>query len=221
MINENFPFLDLPPEIRTQIYRLLLVQKPQNLVVISPRLIDSSPPFYASSYLSTTAATYPFNLLLSCSLIYEEIRPLYFNVNTFLIILGRHNNTLSYLLHETRFRSSLRLIRRLRLSIVRWGCRNFFEITFAPFLQDCILNGNLRHLELFVRESWVSSVKKQHGGNDNDGRDRQNWRALKTLLKDPYLENISIWALPGNFYENLEDAVQSYKTIDVAWLLND
>lgn len=216
---EKFSFLDLPPEIRIQIYRHLLVQKPQTLVVVSPRPIDF-PPFHPASYLPTTATTYPFNLLLSCSLIYEEVRPLYFNVNTFLIIVGRHNETLSYLLHETRFRSNLHLIRKLRLSIFRWGSKNFFETTFTPFLQDCILNGNLRHLELILRESWVTSIKNQHLGTDNNGKDRQNWRALKTLLKDPYLESVSIWAQSIHFDQILGVTVQVCKAIDIAWLLN-
>lgn len=208
--------LDLPPEIRSQIYRLLLVRNTftslqHSFVLISPRLAAPS------CYITTTAATYPFNLILTCSLIYTEIRHLYFKVYSFLVILERHNKPLSDLLDEPRFRPSVHLIHKLRISIFRWGCRNFFEKSFAPFLQDCILNGNLRHLEVILRESWVTSVKK----DPTDGKDRQNWKALRTLLKDPYLERVCIWAQSSNPLKNLGDIVQLTKVIDVTWLLND
>lgn len=193
-----FPFLELPPEIRWLIYRYI-VKSSHLYILMSPRL--------STAYHTN----FPHSLILTCSIIYQEIYPLYFTLNSFSIILDRHNEMLLYLL-SPRFRSGLRMIRKLRISIVRWGKKTFFEDQFAPFLEDCILHGNLRYLEFLLRDNWVSGIL-----NGNNG-DLQSWRILKTLLKDPYLEKAYIWA---GSRESLISSHQK-KLInmnDVSWLL--
>src|SRR5690242_20334789 len=75
-----FPFLDLPPELREKIYLLFLTStEPLSL-------------FFSSKI----PAYFPHDLLLTCSQIYHEVRPLFFAYNKFTIRLTRNCSELDY-----------------------------------------------------------------------------------------------------------------------------
>jgi hypothetical protein len=60
-----------------------------------------------------------------------------------------------------------------------------------PALEDCILNGRLRELEVVIRDQ---SVNHAFLGslNDDSSREHQSWRMLRKLLMDPYLEKVTL-----------------------------
>ena len=61
-------------------------------------------------------------------------------------------------------------------------------------LEDCILNGRLRDLEIRTRVKWIEEVNEV----ENDGMaENTNWRALLRLLSDPYLERKVLMAGPA------------------------
>ena len=162
MPKKPFRFLDLPPEIREKIYIL----------------ISTSPTPYILLNASTAHTTFPLNLLLTNAQIYHESRPLYFSTNAFSISLNRHIEDWDYFLLPS-FCDNRRQIRVLRLNILRWGTKDFFAKKLLPVLEDCILNGRLRDLEVRMRYTWVL---RPLGGNESI------LRGLKSLLRDPYLE---------------------------------
>jgi hypothetical protein len=158
---QPFPFLDLPPELRTKIL-LHLLQQPSPIP------------------LSSLAATYPHSLLLVSSQIHSEVLPLYFSTNSFALTLRRHNDALAPFLSSP----SRNLVRSLKISIERWGANDFFNKSFAPVIEEMILKGGLRRLEVGVREAHARVLER--GGSN--GMERENWRVLRELLGDPYLE---------------------------------
>jgi len=156
-----FPFLDLPPELRTKIL-LHLLQQPSPIS------------------LSSLAATYPHALLLVSSQIHAEVLSVYLSTNTFALTLRRHNDILGpFLSSPSRF-----LVRTLEISIVRWGANDFFVRKFAPMIEDMILKGGLRRLVVGVSNAH----SKIPGRGGSYGTGRENWRVLMELLRDPYLE---------------------------------
>jgi hypothetical protein len=64
----------------------------------------------------------------------------------------------------------------------------------VPVLEDCILNGKLRDLEVRTREGF----KKIMGAGSGEGN--ANWRALRGLLRDSYLERSVLMA--GSAWED-------------------
>jgi hypothetical protein len=185
---KSFRFLDLPPEIRTKIYTLL---------VHSTEAISFSPTHIAfAAYPPPTLSPFPkfpHALLLTCTQIYHEIRPLFFTTNTFIITIrsGKQNNPWSFFLSPS-FLDNRRQIRSLRLIILRWGTKKFFRDTLVPILEDCILNGRLRELEVAVRRNIGMEY---YGNRDTVGFDawseeRGSWGILRALLRDPYLERV-------------------------------
>jgi hypothetical protein len=73
---------------------------------------------------------------------------------------------------------------------MRWGKKDFFVKTLAPLLQDMILNGSLRELEIRVRESHLLLYNLADGGMEfiaNEAVER-----LRGILKDPYLERVVV-----------------------------
>jgi hypothetical protein len=82
---------------------------------------------------------------------------------------------------------------------VRWGTKDFFYRSLIPALEDCILNGRLRELEVVVRDKMEVVVRDQSVGGHYLGTQRndirkeyESWRNLKRVLKDPYLEKVTL-----------------------------
>ncbi|KAE9368489.1 hypothetical protein N431DRAFT_560893 [Stipitochalara longipes BDJ] len=173
MPSKPFQFLDLAPELRHKIYIL---------IVTSPH-----PPIDLSSTYISPHTHFPHALLLTCTQIYHELRPLYFTKNAFSITILRRNDSWSHILTPT-FLDNRRQIRSLRILITRWGTRNFFCRSLIPALEDCILNGRLRELEVMVRDGGDV-------GALNESRwEHENWVQLKSVLRDPYLERATLKA---------------------------
>jgi len=72
----------------------------------------------------------------------------------------------------------------MQVTLLRFGTKNFFRDVLVKVLEDCILNGKLKGLEVRVREKWWDNVREERG----EGGEDRNWRALKGVLEDPYLE---------------------------------
>lgn len=178
-----FPFLDLPPEIREKIYTLTSTSP-------SPYILLDAPHAHAC---------FPLNLLLTSTQTYHELRPLYFACNAFAITLNRRNEGWDYFL-SPEWRDNRRQIRTLRLNIVRWGAKDFFCQSLVKVLEDCILNGRLRDLEVRIRDAWVGAKEcwkidiRQESKETGDGY--RNWWCLGRLLRDPYLQRAVLLAGP-------------------------
>jgi hypothetical protein len=179
-----FRFLDLAPELRHKIYTILTS--------------SSQPHIDLSSTYKSPHTHFPHALLLTCTQIYHELRPLYFTTNAFSVTILRRNETWSHLLTPP-FLDNRRQIRSLRLLIVRWGTKDFFCRSLIPALEDCILNGRLRELEVVVRDKMEVVVRDQSVGGHYLGTQRndirkeyESWRNLKRILRDPYLEKVTL-----------------------------
>jgi hypothetical protein len=174
--SKPFRFLDLAPEIRLKIYAMIATSPQSHIDISSP---FSSPHTY-----------FPHALLLTCTQIYHELRPLYFISNAFSVTVLRRNESWSHLLTPS-FLDNRRQIRSLRIKIVRWGTKDFFCRSLIPSLEDCILNGRLRELEVVIRDqsanyAFLGSL------NDDSSKELQSWRMLRKLLMDPYLEKVTL-----------------------------
>lgn len=184
--SQPFQFLDLPPELREQIYQEVLISDtpipltPDGLAPDEPSIFDH----------------YPLSLLLTCNQIYHEIRPLYFTLNTFSLLLHRNPNSLEYFLSES-FLPHRYAIRRLRLTINRWGANDFFLKTLAPCLSSMILNGQLRHLEVRIRRSHylefccaeeTMKTLDQRCGPRPSALNLKGLLALRGICEDPDLD---------------------------------
>jgi hypothetical protein len=180
-LSNPFRFLDLAPELRHKIYTMITTS-PHSHIELS------------STYMSPHTH-FPQALLLTCTQIYHELRPLYFAGNTFSITLLRRNEVWFHLLTPP-FLDNRRQIRSLRLLIVRWGTKDFFCRSLIPALEDCILNGRLRELEVVIRDQSVGDHYLRARGNDIR-REHESWRKLINLLQDPYLEKVTL--KEGNF----------------------
>jgi hypothetical protein len=185
-----FPLLDLPPEIREKIYLHTLVA-----LAPIPLTTDSMPLLYPSpsspnSFSCQFHELFPHALLQTCHQIYHEVRPLYFTHNAFSLLLVRDPSPLAYFL-APGFRDNRRRIKSFKLVISRWGRHNFFLKEFAPLLEDMILNGALRDLEVWVRRFHLFS-----GGRDDrmSVKDGEAVERLMGILRDPYLERVVLKA---------------------------
>jgi hypothetical protein len=185
-MSQAFRFLDLAPELREKIYTLLCS-------TTTPYIQLNAPHAHAS---------FPLNLHLTNAQIYHELRPLYFTSNAFSITLLRRNEVWDYFLSPA-WQDNRRQIHSLRLNIVRWGTKEFFAQRLLPVLEDCILNGRLRDLEVRMREGWVRESDKLENVSVGEN---SNWGALLRLLEDPYLERKLLMAGPAWPDEDVWDA---------------
>ncbi|PBP22417.1 hypothetical protein BUE80_DR006672 [Diplocarpon rosae] len=193
-----FRFLDLPPEIRTKIY-ILLCTSP------TPHILLSTP---SSPFSEPIHPAFPHNLLLTNTQLYHELRPLYFTANRFSLTIHRRNDDWSYFLSPS-FLDNRRQIHSLRIMVMRWGTKDFFCKSLVPVLEDCVLNGKLRSLEVVVRESFLKGLGKGEGF--------ENWKRLKALLGDPYLQSVRLLAGSLGFGDGL--ATERTELRDVTGLI--
>ncbi|KAH7391422.1 hypothetical protein BKA64DRAFT_677541 [Cadophora sp. MPI-SDFR-AT-0126] len=196
-MSKPFRILDLPPEIRTKIY-ILLCTSPTSYVSLSSISSPFSEPIHPS---------YPHNLLLANTQLYHELRPIYFTCNTFSLTIRRRNDDWSYFL-SLQFLDNRRQIYALRIIVLRWGRKDFFCKSLIPVLEDCVLNGRLRDVEVVVKEGFLKTLGK--------GEWFENWKKLSSLLKDPYLERFKL--LAGTFEEDHGEGILE-RTKDVSELL--
>lgn len=83
-----------------------------------------------------------------------------------------------------------------------------------------MLNGKLRVLEVLVRDSHVENI----GAGGTEG-ETKNWRALKMLCRDPYLEKVRLRKGPldesemGMFWDWEEGDQSLFR--DITWLLGE
>jgi hypothetical protein len=169
--------LELPPELRETIY-IYVVRSAQSSILLNFSVGSNDIP----SQNPTGHPTFPLNLLLTTSQIYHEVRPLYFVHNAFSIYVRRRagNEEWDYFLSPS-FLDNRRQIHTLRITLFRWGPRDFFTEVLGPALEDCILNGRLRNLEIRVNQRWIECDEWIVRGS-------RNFCMLRRLLKDPYLE---------------------------------
>jgi hypothetical protein len=164
---------------------------------------------------------FPSSLLLTCQQLYHEVRPIYFTKNKFSIKLERRNESLSYFLLPS-FADNLRSINTICLTITRWGAKDYFLTTLAPVIEDLILRGSLRNLEVNARES---DIVRYDPARDvfglNIGSDVV--RELVKICEDPYLDTISLrtYARRKQEFESEPDEFGSLESHDdVTHLLN-
>lgn len=190
--NLPFRFLDLPPEIREKIYIEVFSSHEEYIPLtkegLSPDEISIHDHFPSHLYLVNTQ-------------IYQELRPLYFTHVSFSLLLLRNNASLSYFLSPS-FLDNRRQIRRLRLTIERWGRNDFFLLTLAPLLSDMILNGSLRDLDVHFRRSQflefacaeeTTRTLDQRCGPRPSFLNLRGLLALRGICEDPYLERVVLW----------------------------
>jgi hypothetical protein len=197
MSTQSFRFLDLAPELREKIY-ILMSKSARPYISLNSRRAHSS---------------FPLNFLLTNTQIYHELRPLYFTSNAFSITLNRRTEDWDYFL-STAWQDNRRQIRTLRLNITRWGAKDFFTNKLVPVLEDCILNGHLRDLEVRMKEGWMGYGGKSYvidgNRNENGGEENGTWVSLMKLLRDPYLERAVLMAGPyGDVEEGYEGPPRS------------
>lgn len=177
-ITKPFRFLDLPPEIRNKIYVLLCISPDHSINLSDDLSYSSEEPIYS---------VYPHNLLFTNTQIYHEIRPVYFQCNAFHLHIYRRNEQGPFLLPS--FIDNRRHIRTLHVTVWRWGAKDFFCRQLVPILEDCILNGSLREIEVAVKDGF----EKWLGKRERPGEEFENWRRLSQLLRDPYLERVKLF----------------------------
>lgn len=101
-----------------------------------------------------------------------------------------------------------------------------------PLLEDSILNGRLRELEVIVKEAFLRGLKQCEGGLKGVLRGfvgletLRDWVALRKVMLDPYLERSvlrsgilnldALGMIQGN--DLVEEAA---KLNDVTWLLQE
>jgi hypothetical protein len=204
-----FPFFDLPPEIREKIY-LFLCQSPAEYIPLHsdrpralPHLLGSPPPEIELDMRAigeigggpapdSHHAYFPWKLLFVNSQMYHEVRPLYFSHNAFTTFVTHKNSRIDYFTAPA-FRDNRCLIKKLRIIILKFGKGDYFLESLAPVLEDMILNGSLRDLE--VRVAWTNVFDGCHGVVGGSARVRpfiqgEAMVELKRILRDPYLERV-------------------------------
>lgn len=217
-----FPFFDLPPEIREKIY-LMICHNPAEYVPLhsglSPQNRSHLGPGDELDLRSigengggpsaeSHHAYFPWNLLFVNSQMYHEVRPLYFSHNAFTTSVAHRNQKIDYFLSPT-FRDNRRLIKKLRVTIYRFGQNNYFIDQFLPMLEDMILNGSLRELEVQLRWQHLfheSSVEKS-GVMVRKFARGQATAELMSIMRDPYLERVRLMTLPDGLASEQNAAV--------------
>jgi len=195
-----FRFLDLPPEIREKIYQYYYTSD-------SETFTDNS------NFVSLFTATqeFPTSLLLTCYQLYAESRHYYFSVNAFSIIIqrGKFNDQYNWFL-EPPFRDNRLLIHSLRLTIDRWGTASWLLSTFLPCLEEMILKGKLRTLE----------VRLPHHFNELNN---ETILGLKRVCEDPYLEKVVVKTFDRNQLRRLRQPLFDIGDVwltDITWQLD-
>lgn len=238
--------LALPQELRTQIF-LNLSHIPDHALSLNhdatpQRISDCLVPDMEDEELPAynVAETYPAELVLVCREFRQEIDALYWSCNSFTLSLYRDISTIKYFL-EPGFRDHRRTIKKLALSIHRWGTKTFFLDEVIPVLEDTVLNGQLRDLEVKVRrhhlfngfDGNVIRWEGERGFVDwlerMDEEDRAWWkgnfndvsvtRALVKLLEDPYLERTKLvvwWEIP---FSGTSCTPAKEETADISYFL--
>lgn len=98
----------------------------------------------------------------------------------------RDPSPLAYFLSPD-FRDNRLCIKTFKLVISRWGRRDFFLKEFAPLLEDMVLNGSLRDLEVWVRRFHLLPVGRVNRMGVKEGEAVER---LMGILRDPYLERV-------------------------------
>ncbi|KXJ91577.1 hypothetical protein Micbo1qcDRAFT_195638 [Microdochium bolleyi] len=181
----SFNFFELPPELRADVLRHL---------VVYPTAIDIN--LFGSGQCISAV-----DLFLVSFQMYREASELFYLENEFAVDstthrippeLIRDGGFLSPQAQDTR-----RRIHRLTVDLRRVG--GMFENSLAPALSDMTLCGTLRHLRVrldLVAPPPVSMVSRQGPAVDKapDLMARSPWQTLFKLLDDPDLEKVEVWA---------------------------
>lgn len=67
----------------------------------------------------------------------------------------------------------------LRIVVKRWGKGKFWEGEVVKRLEEAVLIGRLRRIEIVVKEGWVEGWVEWQ---------KEPWNSLRRLLRDPYLD---------------------------------
>jgi hypothetical protein len=191
MAIDFFPLLDLPPELRTKILLFATLSPyPSHLIRLTP------PPEGLENYECNPPQYFhppPLSLLLTSVQIYNEVHPLYYTSHTFLLPITRDPSSLDFLLAPS-FSHNLLTIRSLFIWVHRWGYKNFFASVLIPKFESCILKGNLRRLEVVVKErdarGWIKEAETGRETMENSV-----WSSLKRLCQDVDLEAVKLWSV--------------------------
>lgn len=97
--------------------------------------------------------------------------------------------------------------------IQRWGANDYFVRTFSPVVEDMILKGGLRRLVVGIRESDVKVLERA-----GTGMERENWSVLKTLMRDPDLEDGKLMSM-GRGEGGFNECDLWWR--DVSWLVRE
>lgn len=140
MTEEPFRFVDLPAEIRNQIYRYILIYHTQ------PVQIDK---FYGGPTLNDLA------IIFTNRLIYSEAMPIFLSDNTFAITGQRRDHTwLRRMRPEGRNE-----LRNITFKVKRYGCKHDFSLYNVLSLCPRV------HLTLEVRPSRLVEASQENNGS--------------------------------------------------------
>lgn len=113
---------------------------------------------------------------------------------------------------------------------MRWGSKDFFCAVLIPCLEDMVLNGQLRVLDVWVRGVHLMDGERGHDGQNGALRKQRPVEMLKRLLEDPYLERVKLWACRQDHWDHDDACSEGNCTHiselglpavqDVTWLLN-
>ncbi|KAJ1327514.1 hypothetical protein MN608_06842 [Microdochium nivale] len=181
----TFSFFELPPELRSDVLRHL---------VVYTTAIDIN----LFGFGQTISA---LDLFLVSLQMYREASEIFYMENEFVVDSTTHRLP-PELIREGGFLSpqaqdTRRRIHRLAIDLRRVG--GIFENSLAPTLSDMALCGALRHLTVrldLVAPPPVSMISRRGQAVDKapDLMTRSPWQALFKLLDDPDLEKVEVWA---------------------------
>lgn len=183
---KSFSFFELPPELRADVLRYLLVFS---------TAVDINQ-FGSQRWESDS----PFSVFLVNSQMYREASEIFYAQNQFIVDSTTHRLPRA-LIADGGFLSrqalgTRRRIRRLTVDIRRVG--GIFENSLAPALSDMTLCGALKELKVrldLATPPPVSMVDRGFGTDKApDLMTRSPWQALFKLLDDPDLEKVEVWA---------------------------
>jgi len=228
-----YRFFDLPGELREQILRYVCFSPtgyllgeppyPSTSFSLSPSPSSGSSPSSSDHdggvAVNPPAASAPLGLFLASSATYHESSAVFLGQNTFhLNLVSRRRRTLAPildadfgLLTSASALQARRRLRRLVLYARRIG--GLFADKLLPALEDMVLGGGLRDLELRVRApvrdfNAPFATHRRHDAADDDRIiSSRPFRGLVRLLADPDLERAAVrvervhWSLWCPFHE--------------------